>query len=153
MSLTEKVMWSMIPRSVRTSEQAGQLTTRSHLHRARASKPRSLAHHDRWSTMPMYHPAPANVPDRSRGSAIRGPLPDQWAKSVVLPPICDRPPLSSNCVAQLQDPRPGRPALPDPCHGGLGGSSDGLPGMLKLASIWGEGITDPHETLAMHEAA
>jgi hypothetical protein len=25
--------------------------------------------------------------------------------------------------------------------------------MLKLASIWGEGITDPHETLAMHEAA
>jgi len=29
----------------------------------------------------------------------------------------------------------------------------GPPGMLKLASVWGEGITDPHGTWATDEAA
>lgn len=29
----------------------------------------------------------------------------------------------------------------------------GLPGMLKLEGIWGEGITDPHGTLTKHEEA
>jgi len=42
-------------------------------------------------------------PDSSRGSAIRGPLPNHADKSVALPPICDRPTLSSFCVLQLHE--------------------------------------------------